>query len=159
MASASLTGPSDAFTLRIAYLDYYVAPRVPRHDGEPGLRGVHAPAPVVRVFGPTPSGQTACLHLHGVRGRRRSGNDPAWLTHRAVQFYPYFFVDPTAHHGFPVQGSRTQIAEWLFNFQSALSRAINESLPGRGGGAKGSQQVHSVRPPAPYPAPLRCPSA
>lgn len=64
--SSDQSGVND-FVVRIAYIDYYMAPRVVDHDRQVGLGGAKASVPVVRVFGPTHSGQTACLHLHGVR--------------------------------------------------------------------------------------------
>ncbi len=72
MASPSALPPSSAaeppeLLVRVAALDFYLAPPLPELDaGWSALAGA-APArvPVVRVFGRTPGGASACVHLHG----------------------------------------------------------------------------------------------
>jgi DNA polymerase zeta len=52
--------------VRIVALDYYMAPPLPGLDPcYSGLEGAPVDrVPVVRVFGATPAGQKACVHLH-----------------------------------------------------------------------------------------------
>ena len=56
------------FSLRIVYIDYYMRrPVQGLHHCYSELQGCAvALVPVIRVFGATPSGQKACLHLHKV---------------------------------------------------------------------------------------------
>ena len=42
--------------------DVYFAPPLPEFGDAPANQSV----PVIRIFGPTPGGQKACLHIHGV---------------------------------------------------------------------------------------------
>lgn len=57
------------FAVRIVSIDYYLAPPVPSVDVcYSPLEGTAVEqVPVVRVFGATPAGQKACLHVHRVR--------------------------------------------------------------------------------------------
>jgi hypothetical protein len=67
-AAAGAGGGAAAFALRIAVLDYYMAPPRPEVDicwSEFHGCGVER-VPVVRIYGSTPAGQKACLHLHRV---------------------------------------------------------------------------------------------
>ena len=61
--------PPEGFSLRIVSLDHYMARPLPGCDVcWTELEGVAVQkVPVVRIFGSTPGGQKACLHLHGVR--------------------------------------------------------------------------------------------
>lgn len=54
--------------LRIVSLDYYLAPPLPGLDvSYSHFEGAAVEqVPVVRIFGSTPAGQKACLHLHQV---------------------------------------------------------------------------------------------
>ena len=59
--------PPEPFIMRIVALDYYMArPLLGLDACWSELEGAPvAQVPVVRVFGATPAGQRACLHLHG----------------------------------------------------------------------------------------------
>jgi hypothetical protein len=60
--------PEEPFMLRIVSLDYYLAPPLPEVDITwSELEGGHVQAvPVLRIFGSTPGGQKACVHVHKV---------------------------------------------------------------------------------------------
>lgn len=62
------------FIVRIVSIDYYMARPAPKVDfSYAPLEGTAIDqVPVVRIFGSTPSGQKACVHLHKVRRRTRS---------------------------------------------------------------------------------------
>ncbi|KAG6482273.1 hypothetical protein ZIOFF_058904 [Zingiber officinale] len=65
-----MAAPSEntLFTIRIVSLDYYMAAPIPGFDicySSLDGRSVKE-VPVIRIFGPTPAGQKACLHIHGV---------------------------------------------------------------------------------------------
>ena len=75
------------FTMRIVSIDYYMAPPVPGVDVcfSPSEGSAVDQVPVVRIFGGTPAGQKACLHLHRVRWQRawvwdRGGGDACDFT-------------------------------------------------------------------------------
>lgn len=62
-------GPAARFCVRIVSLDYYMCRPLPGVDvcySEFAGAEVES-VPVVRVFGPTPGGQAACLHVHKVK--------------------------------------------------------------------------------------------
>lgn len=67
-AVPSPSTPPEAFSLRIVSLDHYMASPIPGFDvcWSELEGGAVQKVPVVRIFGPTPAGQKACLHLHGV---------------------------------------------------------------------------------------------
>ncbi|GIM05746.1 hypothetical protein Vretimale_10221, partial [Volvox reticuliferus] len=54
------------FTIRIVSIDYYMAPPIPHIDYcFSSLDGTTVDlVPVIRIFGTTPAGQKACLHVH-----------------------------------------------------------------------------------------------
>eukprot|EP00198_Chlamydomonas_reinhardtii_P005086 XP_001694422.1 predicted protein [Chlamydomonas reinhardtii] len=54
------------FTIRIVSLDYYMAPPIPHLDFcFSSLEGTTVDqVPVIRIFGSTPAGQKACVHVH-----------------------------------------------------------------------------------------------
>jgi hypothetical protein len=71
----------DEFRVRIVALDYYMAPPAPLVDlSYSSLEGTAIDrVPVVRIFGSTPAGQKACLHLHKVGSRGAAAAGPAAL--------------------------------------------------------------------------------
>lgn len=60
------------FTIRIVSLDYYMAPPIPHLDFcFSSLEGTTVDqVPVIRIFGSTPAGQKACVHVHRVNQAR-----------------------------------------------------------------------------------------
>lgn len=68
-APASGSPPTGPFVLRIVDLDYQMVRPIPGVDVcYSSLAGAAISlVPVVRIFGATPAGQKACLHLHRVR--------------------------------------------------------------------------------------------
>ncbi|OQV19264.1 DNA polymerase zeta catalytic subunit [Hypsibius exemplaris] len=86
------------FSVRIVSVDSYVAKPAKRLDaprsdtfGEPSQR-----APVIRIFGATPAGQTVCMHIHRV--------------------FPYIYI--------PYDGSEP-VDAYLHQFASSLDHALN----------------------------------
>ena len=65
MATATQPLP---FLVRLVSIDYYMARPAPKVDvSYAPLEGTAVDqVPVVRIFGSTPSGQKACVHLHKV---------------------------------------------------------------------------------------------
>ncbi|CAN6575672.1 unnamed protein product [Malus baccata var. baccata] len=57
---------SDAFSVRIVSVDYYMAPPIPGLDiSYSSFQGGKVnEVPVIRIFGATPAGQKTCLHIH-----------------------------------------------------------------------------------------------
>ena len=57
------------FAVRLVSIDYYMARPTPGLDecySELEGRAIDQ-VPIIRIFGSTPSGQKACVHVHGVR--------------------------------------------------------------------------------------------
>lgn len=63
--------PASNMAIKIISLDYYLAPPLEGVDITwSELEGAALErVPVVRIFGSTPAGQKACVHLHKVQGR------------------------------------------------------------------------------------------
>jgi hypothetical protein len=63
------TTSGQEFVVRLVSIDYYMAQPIPGLDScYSELEGVVIDkVPVIRIFGPTPGGQKACVHVHGVR--------------------------------------------------------------------------------------------
>ncbi|XP_041420560.1 DNA polymerase zeta catalytic subunit isoform X2 [Xenopus laevis] len=104
------------FSLRLVTADYYLAAPLPgldvtrSHFRDSLVRRV----PVVRVFGATPAGQRACLHLHGI--------------------FPYLYT--------PYDGDGQQDPErYLRQIAFSIDRALNVAL---GNPSASSQHVFKI---------------
>jgi DNA polymerase zeta len=102
------SGPLGAppFQLRIVQIDYYMAGPIPGLDVcfSPFESDAVQLVPVVRIFGATPAGQMACLHLHRVSQPLHLATGSAeakrctWeesshtMMPSAPQAFPYFYV-------------------------------------------------------------------
>ncbi len=66
--SSSVLQESAFLSVRIVTMDHYLAPPLMDVDATFSASRSHAVrrVPVLRIFGPTPAGQKACLHLHGI---------------------------------------------------------------------------------------------
>lgn len=67
--SPGVSANQHQFAVRIVSLDYYMARPIPGLDdcySQLEGRGIDQ-VPIIRIFGSTPSGQKACVHIHGVR--------------------------------------------------------------------------------------------
>ncbi|NP_001163919.1 REV3 like, DNA directed polymerase zeta catalytic subunit L homeolog [Xenopus laevis] len=104
------------FSLRLVTADYYLAAPLPgldvtrSHFRDSPVRRV----PVVRVFGATPAGQRACLHLHGI--------------------FPYLY---TPYDGYGQQDPERYLRQIAFS----IDRALNVAL---GNPAASSQHVFKI---------------
>jgi DNA polymerase zeta len=82
MSFPTLTNGGDpVFSLRIVTLDYYMTAPTPEVDVcYSSLEGTAVEqVPVIRIFGSTPGGQRACLHVHKVIAFTSSAAGPdAW---------------------------------------------------------------------------------
>ncbi len=92
-SSASL----QPFALRLVSIDYYLAKPAPKVDvSYAPLEGTSIEqVPVVRIFGSTPSGQKACVHLHKVCLAMTLSTTPKACSEHdrmVLQAFPYFYV-------------------------------------------------------------------
>lgn len=60
--------PKEQMVVRLVSIDYYMARPVPGLDEcySQLEGGAIDQVPVIRIFGSTPCGQKACIHIHGV---------------------------------------------------------------------------------------------
>lgn len=108
---ASILSREVLISVRIVSMDYYMAP--PSTEADNLLDPVYsmfrsAPikrVPILRVFGSTPAGQKACLHIHGI--------------------FPYLYIPMPAgdNPGF------------LYRLASSLDKAINMTMSGNAAAA------------------------
>ncbi|CAA7058420.1 unnamed protein product [Microthlaspi erraticum] len=116
IAMADSQSGSDAFSLRIVSIDYYMASPIPGYDicYSTFQGGEVKEVPVIRIYGSTPAGQKTCLHIH-----------------RAL---PYLYIPcsdiPLDHHN----GVDGNIA--------ALSLELEKALKHKGNAASKRQHVH-----------------
>jgi DNA polymerase zeta len=103
--------------LRLVLFDYYSAAPIPGLD--PLLSPLDgcpvARVPILRVFGPTPGGQSVCLHLHHI--------------------FPYFFL--RLPPDFPGLG---HVSDYAMQLKLSLSRALDLSMKR----SPGEQYVHDI---------------
>ena len=109
---ASILSREVLISVRIVTMDYYMAP--PSTEADNLLDPVYsmfrsAPikrVPILRVFGSTPAGQKACLHIHGI--------------------FPYLYIPmpPGDNPGF------------LYRLASSLDKAINMTMSGNAAAAE-----------------------
>lgn len=101
MKMAASTPAVPPFVVRIVSIDYYLARPAPKVDfSYAPLEGTAIDqVPVVRIFGSTPSGQKACVHLHKVTCdllQQISNSQGVTLNTiticQLVQAFPYFYV-------------------------------------------------------------------
>ncbi|KAL6779569.1 POLZ1 [Auxenochlorella protothecoides x Auxenochlorella symbiontica] len=109
-----LLGPSGApnVILRIVNIEYYLAPPIPEVDAcWSSLEGSPVThVPVVRIYGSTPQGQKACLHVH--------------------QAFPYFYVP--YHEDLPqdADGAGTQLRRLGMALEAVLSMSTAQAMAG-----------------------------
>ncbi|CAG4991602.1 unnamed protein product [Parnassius apollo] len=97
----SSTSKNPEFSIRIVICDYYLTKPIPGVDViYSEFRGSDIKqVPVLRVFGPTPDGRKACLHIHGV--------------------FPYFYIPCPAPNPEP---------QFLYQIAASLDKALNIAL-------------------------------
>ncbi|ONI04488.1 hypothetical protein PRUPE_6G324000 [Prunus persica] len=108
---------SDAFSVRIVSVDYYMAPPIPGVDiSYSSFQGGKVnEVPVIRIFGSTPAGQKTCLHIH-----------------RAL---PYLYV--------PCADIPIQLHEKGDSYTHDMSLLIEKALKLKGNAGSKRQHVHS----------------
>ncbi|CAK1598542.1 unnamed protein product [Parnassius mnemosyne] len=97
----SSTSKNPEFSLRIVVCDYYLTKPISGVDViYSEFRGSDIKqVPVLRVFGPTPDGKKACLHIHGV--------------------FPYFYIPCPTPNPEP---------QFLYQIAASLDKALNIAL-------------------------------
>ncbi|CAH9141447.1 unnamed protein product [Cuscuta epithymum] len=110
---------SKIFSVRIVSMDYYMAPPIPGLDicYSSFHGGKVNEVPVIRVYGSTPAGQKACLHIHGT--------------------LPYFYVP--CSDLFLQSDKRDFAGQECIN---SISHALDEALKLKGSMASNRQHVH-----------------
>ncbi|XP_013200299.2 DNA polymerase zeta catalytic subunit [Amyelois transitella] len=97
----SRSGSKPDFSVRITVCDHYLSKPIPGLDViYSDFRGSDIKqVPILRVFGPTPDGHKACLHIHGV--------------------FPYFYIPcPTANPE----------PQFMYQIAASLDKALNIAL-------------------------------
>ncbi|ONK63447.1 uncharacterized protein A4U43_C07F15250 [Asparagus officinalis] len=116
MSTPSQSNGDDAFSLRIVTLDYYMSPPIPdlglSYSSFQG-RSVEE-VPVIRIYGSTPAGQKACLHIH--------------------QVLPYLYI--------PCPDNALKSPEEGQKFVHTLSNALEKALKYKGNSTSKRQHVH-----------------
>ncbi len=116
------------FALRLVSIDYYLAKPAPKVDvSYAPLEGTSIEqVPVVRIFGSTPSGQKACVHLHKVclAMQTFSTIPKACSEHNrmVLQAFPYFYVPyDDSFPDEPAQGLHATLAYTLSHLHHQTS--------------------------------------
>ncbi|KAI8148312.1 hypothetical protein BJV82DRAFT_591635 [Fennellomyces sp. T-0311] len=109
-------------SVRIVNIDHYLAEPGPMDRGYcPFSSTLLKKVPVIRIFGSTPSGQKACVHIH--------------------QIYPYFYVP----YKLPMHNVEPeQIQREIFQFGNALNRAVALSQTNQSGSVNGDQYIAAI---------------
>jgi hypothetical protein len=111
-----------SFRLRVVDADYTL------ERPEMGLDAARSPlthkplatAPVLRIFGSTPAGQKACLHVHQVPARAAAGGACGRGSVAPPQVFPYFYV--------PMEPLEREPRRSLAQLAEALERAMQTAL-------------------------------
>ena len=87
MAGAEDSQVAREFGMRVVFLDYHYAAPVPGLDPVeiPSTRDAIQSICVLRIFGSTPSGQKACLHVHQVRLHHSTCSMPTFQQHSTAR--------------------------------------------------------------------------
>ncbi|XP_053604169.1 DNA polymerase zeta catalytic subunit [Plodia interpunctella] len=101
MEAQSVSGTKPEFSVRIAVCDHYLTKPFPGLDViYSDFRGADIKqVPILRVFGPTPDGHKACLHIHGV--------------------FPYFYIPCPTPNPEP---------QFLYQIAASLDKVLNIAL-------------------------------
>ncbi|KAI7860501.1 hypothetical protein BDC45DRAFT_103803 [Circinella umbellata] len=109
-------------SIRMVNIDHYLDDPGPMDRAFcPFSNTVLKKVPVIRIFGSTPSGQKACLHIH--------------------QSYPYFYVPfkLPSHNVEP-----EQIQREIFQFGNALNHAVSLAQGANQSGVNGDQNIAAI---------------